>query len=475
MRRPRIAAPVSALIVGLLGAWGAPAGAQVRATMKLNDSRTQGTHESGRLLLYTPRPVEEGSSISHWDTSARPNLLMEPFSTGDLRYLRLDLTKNLMKDIFWRSGKLKINVTDSSPAGTGFADPTPFVGAPGNPAPTLGEARTNLFNAVLGAWANTLRSPVEVDVVVSWEPLACDENLGATLGAATTTVIIGLEGGGLPETTFFPAALAEALLEEDLTGPPAEGGGDILIFMNSDIDKECLGSGTGFYYGLDGKSPSGLFAAWETLLHELAHGLGFANFTNERTGARLGGGPSIYDLFTYDEVKGKYWDQLRKKQRVRSAVNFRQVTWAGPSANARAARILKKGVVELEVHSPASLAGTYAVELAQFGPRPPRSDGLTADLACMRDAATDGSAFNGCSAATQPEEVAGKIALVDRGECEFVVKVANAQAAGAVGVVVANNEGPPFAMGGSDASLVIPSLMVGKTDGKRLHKVACKG
>ena len=61
----------------------------------------------GRMLLYAPNPVEQGSSISHWDTSARPNLLMEPNLSSDLPHA-VDLTLPLLRDIGWSS--------DSGPA-----------------------------------------------------------------------------------------------------------------------------------------------------------------------------------------------------------------------------------------------------------------------------------------------------------------------------------------------------------------------
>ena len=44
-------------------------------------------------------------------------------------------------------------------------------------------------------------------------------------------------------------------------------------------------------------------------------------------------------------------------------------------------------------------------------------------------------------ALTNAAAIAGKIALVDRGICGFTIKVKNAQNAGAIGVVVANNVG----------------------------------
>jgi hypothetical protein len=63
-------------------------------------SLSDGTDGSGRVKLYAPNPVEPGSSVSHWDTTATPSLLMEPFITGD-EVSDLDLTDELMKDIGW--------------------------------------------------------------------------------------------------------------------------------------------------------------------------------------------------------------------------------------------------------------------------------------------------------------------------------------------------------------------------------------
>jgi hypothetical protein len=55
---------------------------------------------NGRVQLYAPNPVKTGSSISHWDTAATPNLLMEPNITVGLP-LTLDLTRQEMRDIGW--------------------------------------------------------------------------------------------------------------------------------------------------------------------------------------------------------------------------------------------------------------------------------------------------------------------------------------------------------------------------------------
>ena len=46
----------------------------------------------------------------------------------------------------------------------------------------------------------------------------------------------------------------------------------------------------------------------------------------------------------------------------------------------------------------------------------------------------------GCGFIQNPEEVEGRLALIERGECSFVSKVIRAQAAGAVGVIVTDED-----------------------------------
>jgi minor extracellular serine protease Vpr len=73
---------------------------------------------------------------------------------------------------------------------------------------------------------------------------------------------------------------------------------------------------------------------------------------------------------------------------------------------------------------------------------------------------------NGCTAMN--EDLAGMIALIDRGVCSFTTKIRNAENAGAIGVLVVNNSaGDPVAMGhdGTDPFPTIPAAMLGKAEG----------
>ena len=63
-----------------------------------------GTDALNRALLYTPNPRIGGSSVSHWDTIATPNLLMEPNINADLGIVLgapKDLTLPLLQDLGW--------------------------------------------------------------------------------------------------------------------------------------------------------------------------------------------------------------------------------------------------------------------------------------------------------------------------------------------------------------------------------------
>ncbi len=101
---------------------------------------------------------------------------------------------------------------------------------------------------------------------------------------------------------------------------------------------------------------------------------------------------------------------------------------------------------------------SYAASGAGFGP--------TLSLTGITGALALASVPDGCTAFTG---VSGKIAVVDRGTCNFTDKVLNAQQAGAIGVIVANNQGDSvFTMGGTARRVTIPSVMVGQTDGATL-------
>jgi subtilisin family serine protease len=82
---------------------------------------------------------------------------------------------------------------------------------------------------------------------------------------------------------------------------------------------------------------------------------------------------------------------------------------------------------------------------------------------------------NGCT--TISTALTGKIALIDRGTCSFSTKIRNAQAAGANGVLIANNvAGDPTAMAqdGTPNQPTIPAVMVSMTNGAAMKADSTK-
>ncbi|HEY8521490.1 MAG TPA: S8 family serine peptidase [Gammaproteobacteria bacterium] len=79
-----------------------------------------------------------------------------------------------------------------------------------------------------------------------------------------------------------------------------------------------------------------------------------------------------------------------------------------------------------------------------------------------------GSRRDACEPLVNAAEVRGHIALIERGGCEFWVKVQRAEQAGAVAAVVYNTSGAPFPMNGDSGSVGIPAVMIGANDGQLL-------
>jgi hypothetical protein len=75
-------------------------GAGVSVTLRLDATRLAGADAKGLVLLYATDPIIPGSSISHWDTSATPDLLMEPNITPGLKQ-GVDLTLPALLDLGW--------------------------------------------------------------------------------------------------------------------------------------------------------------------------------------------------------------------------------------------------------------------------------------------------------------------------------------------------------------------------------------
>lgn len=359
-----------------------------------------------------------------------------------------------------------ITIVNANEPGIGFNDTTPALPVGGNLGTTLGAQRLIAFQRAADIWGANLNSDVPVRVDAAFEPLDCDAT-GAVLGAAGAYEIYSDFPNAPRTTTWYPSALASKLAGFDVTFDQSP---HIIARFNSRLGlfSDCL-PGSGFYLGLDRQPGTGIDLV-TVLLHELGHGLGFQTFTDDYSGEQILGVPSVWDYYLVDNRSNRSWVTLSPAQRAATAVSGNGLSWNGPRVTAAVPGVLAP-VSNLTISGTAAGAAAreYRVGDASFGP-PLSATLVTGQLMPVTD--TTGSAGLACTPLSPANGAAvrGNIALVERGTCAFAVKARVVQAAGAIGLVVADNtEGDVTGMSGADPLVTIPSVRVSQADGAALR------
>jgi len=358
-----------------------------------------------------------------------------------------------------------IVIVNQNEPGVGFNDPTPAVPVGGNPGTTLGQQRLYAFQRAADIWGATLTSSVPIRIGASFVPLSCTAT-SAVLGSAGANEIWSDFPNAPRANTWYPSALASKLAGEDVASP---GEPHIIARFNSRLGlfPDCL-PGNGFYLGLD-RNFGDQVDLVTVLLHEFAHGLGFQTFTDDETGEEILGIPSIWDYYLLNNATRRTWVESTPAERAQSAMTWRGLSWNGPRVTAAVPQVLDP-MSNLNISGAAAgtAGGDYEVGDASFGP-PLSNPPVRGQLMPVVDQA------NGTGLACDPLNalnalaVRGNIAVVDRGTCDFVTKARNVQAAGAIGMVVADNQpGDVAGMSGNDPSITIPSVRVTQAAGATL-------
>ena len=354
-----------------------------------------------------------------------------------------------------------IVINNLNAPGVGFNDATPATPVGGNTGTTIGQQRLIAFTHAANIWGATLTSAVPIVINAQFRPLTCTA-ASAVLGSAGATQVFADFAGAVKPRTLYSYALANKLYGREISDAP---GAQINANFNSELGKPNCLAGSSFYLGLDTLHGANIdFVA--TLLHEMGHGLGFQTFTNGATGAQFAGYPSVWDHNLVDNTTNKTWVEMTNAERAASALKPAGLSWTGARVTAAVPSVLTASpqlrLLGAGVRKDGDL---FQVGEADFGPRLDKSPvtGLIAQVALQAD--SPGSActpFNAANAAA----VRRNIALVSRGTCGFAIKVKNAQDAGAIGVIVADNApGPVAGLGGADPMITIPSVRVTQADG----------
>jgi uncharacterized repeat protein (TIGR01451 family) len=127
----------------------------------------------------------------------------------------------------------------------------------------------------------------------------------------------------------------------------------------------------------------------------------------------------------------------------------------------------------INVNGPGSIIGNYGGMAAAGWGAPITTTPVTGDGIVVTDGS--GSPTLGCNAPIN--DVAGKIVLVDRGECEFGMKALNVQQAGGIGCIICNFEDATAGMaaGAVGGNVTIPVVMMTKSDCDLLRQFAGAG
>ncbi len=354
-----------------------------------------------------------------------------------------------------------IVINNLNDPGVGFNDTTPATPVGGNTGTTLGAQRLIAFTHAANIWGATLTSSTPIVINAVFRPLSCTAT-GAVLGSAGATQVFADFPGAPKAGTIYSYALANKLYGSEISDTP---GAQINANFNSELGKPNCLAGSSFYLGLDTKHGTDIdFVA--TLLHEMGHGLGFQTFTNGQTGNQLFGYPSVWDHNLLDNTTNKLWTQMTAAERQASALRPSGLSWTGARVTA-GVPVALSALPQLRIvgYGARQTGSLIQVGAADFGPAigSPAVTGEIAQVALQAD--SPGVACTPLNVANTAA-VYGKIALVSRGTCGFVVKVKNAQLAGAIAVIVSDNVPAALTgLGGADPTITIPAVRVTQADG----------
>ncbi len=116
-------------------------------------------------------------------------------------------------------------------------------------------------------------------------------------------------------------------------------------------------------------------------------------------------------------------------------------------------------ILQITVEEPASIAGKYDIALANFGVFLP--DNLASRQVVLVDDGI-GTTSDACEDIVNGADLTDKIAMIDRGLCQFGTKALKAENEGAIAVIICNNEPGILNMapGADGGNVTIPTFML---------------
>lgn len=293
---------------------------------------------------------------------------------------------------------LTITIINSDPSGVGFRDSSPPSGTQGG-AISRGDERLRLAERAAALWSARIGGNTVVRVRARFGTALPCSGSGAVLGQAGPTEIIR-NSNGLPPGTYYPIALAEAIVGGNLQLDPNTA--EIAMDLNPAIDTGCLSGTVGFSYAIGAQDQDGAnrIRLLPVVMHELAHGLGFLSLACANSNGcdfgpvgtvPLGGYPeNIPDVWSNHlraGTGGNLWRNLNNTQRA-SSMTSEQLIWDGPKVGVTRSNFVPNnaaGVIGgcIKMHAPSALQPGSSVShwSSQVSPDLLMEPALTANIA----------------------------------------------------------------------------------------------
>ncbi len=192
---------------------------------------------------------------------------------------------------------------------------------------------------------------------------------------------------------------------------------------------------------------------WNNVIHDVSYRYGFTEAAGNFQVNNYGRGGAGNDRVNAEAQDGSGLNNANFATPADgSSPRMQMFEWTSPA--------------QVTVHGPAAVVGDYEAGSAAFGQTLTES-GVRGEIEVAHD--NVGNSTDGCEPIVGFTR--GRIALVDRGTCTFVSKAKNAQEAGAIALVIANNiDGPPPGMSGADPTVTIPTVSVTNVAGARFKE-----
>lgn len=257
------------------------------------------------------------------------------------------------------------------------------------------------------------------------------------------------DGVAGPEFTYTRGN--NVIAQDDINGNNGSGyspdGGNSLDFVfTQDLTQNPATNGTADNLN---SSITNLFV-WNNLMHDIWYNYGFDEVSGNFQDNNYGNGGQDGDYVLADGQDGSGTSNANFASGTDGNNGRMQMfMWTAPATTP-----------SFSVNTPSTLAGNYNAVAGSFGQQ---TYNVTGELILM----DDGSAQPTLGCEQTSGLLDGKIAVIDRGDCQFGTKALLAENGGAIAVIVCNNEAggaAPMGPGNDGGDVTIPAIMISQED-----------